>query len=65
MHAHVAYARTGGVSGTPTFFINGVAIDADPQWSVSDWQSLIDPLLAPSTAAVEEEASVVCNFHVD
>lgn len=35
-----------GVSGTPTFLINGVATSADASWSLSDWQSVIDPILA-------------------
>ena len=35
-----------GVVGTPTFFINGVFVDATSSWSLKDWQSVIDPILA-------------------
>jgi len=35
----------GQVTGTPTFLINGVFIDASPAWTLSDWQQVIDPLL--------------------
>jgi len=42
---------TRGVSGTPTFFVNGVVVQASPSWSVADWKSVIDPLLKPATAA--------------
>lgn len=34
-----------GVAGTPTFFINGVFVDASPSWSVNDWESVINPIL--------------------
>ncbi|CAF3323111.1 unnamed protein product [Rotaria socialis] len=39
------YACSRGVLGTPTFFINGVFISADPTWSLNDWKSVIDPIL--------------------
>lgn len=35
-----------GAVGTPTFLINGVAVSADASWSVDDWKSVVDPLLA-------------------
>ena len=35
-----------GVAGTPTFFVNGVFINASPSWSLADWKSVIDPILA-------------------
>ncbi len=35
-----------GATGTPTFLINGVAVSADASWSLADWKSVIDPLLA-------------------
>jgi len=38
-----------GVSGTPTFFVNGILVMADPSWSLSDWRQVLDPLLAPSS----------------
>jgi protein-disulfide isomerase len=34
-----------GVSGTPTFFVNGVRSAADETWTVAQWQALINPLL--------------------
>ena len=43
------YGCSRGVSGTPTFMINGVVVDADPAWALSDWVKVIDPLLAPAT----------------
>ena len=43
------------VVGTPTFLINGVSTSADASWSLKDWQSVIDPILA----ANEESASPV------
>ena len=29
------------VSGTPSFFLNGVSIDADPAWTSADWQQVL------------------------
>jgi hypothetical protein len=29
------------VSGTPSFFLNGVSIDADPAWTLADWQQVL------------------------
>ena len=34
------------MAGTPTFFINGVTIDASPSWTLADWKSIIDPILS-------------------
>ena len=34
------------MAGTPTFLINGVSISASPTWSLADWKSVIDPILA-------------------
>jgi hypothetical protein len=28
------------VSGTPSFFLNGISIDADPSWKLADWQQV-------------------------
>ncbi|XP_041378443.1 uncharacterized protein LOC121390643 [Gigantopelta aegis] len=39
------YGCTRGVSGTPTFMLNDVVVDADPSWTLKQWQKLIDPLL--------------------
>jgi hypothetical protein len=32
------FVRT--VSGTPSFFLNGISIDADPSWKLADWQQV-------------------------
>ena len=40
------YGCSRGVSGTPFFFINGVLAPAGADWTLSQWQALIDPLLA-------------------
>jgi protein-disulfide isomerase len=46
------FACSKGVLGTPTFFVNGVNIPAaDPTWTLSDWQILLDPLLQPQPPA--------------
>jgi len=42
------YGCSRGVSGTPTFLINGVGTSADASWSLDDWKSVIDPILAMS-----------------
>lgn len=48
MDARVAwkYACSRAITGTPSFLINGVFINADSSWTVADWQSVINPLLA-------------------
>jgi len=34
------------VWAAPTFFVNGVVIaDADPSWTLEDWQAVLNPLL--------------------
>ena len=33
------------MTGTPTFLLNGVYIGADSSWALSDWQSVIDPIV--------------------
>jgi len=35
----------GQVTGTPTFLINGVFINADPSWTLAEWKQVIDPIL--------------------
>ncbi|CAF1460582.1 unnamed protein product [Rotaria sordida] len=40
------YACSRGVAGTPTFLINGVTTSANSAWSLDDWKSVIDPILA-------------------
>jgi len=39
------YIVSRGISGTPNFLVNGVAVDADPDWGLSEWKKLIQPLL--------------------
>lgn len=39
------YGCSRTVSGTPTFLVNGVSVQADPSWSLSQWQQLLNPLL--------------------
>lgn len=40
------YTCSRGAVGTPTFLINGVVVSADASWSLADWKSVIDPILA-------------------
>ncbi|CAF0807474.1 unnamed protein product [Adineta ricciae] len=49
------YACSRGVVGTPTFLINGVATGADASWSLNDWKSVIDPILASN----EKDSSAI------
>jgi protein-disulfide isomerase len=42
------YACSRTVSGTPTFLLNGVQVAANPSWSQSEWQQLLDPLFQTS-----------------
>jgi hypothetical protein len=35
----------GQVTGTPTFLVNGVFVNASPSWTLDDWKQIIDPLL--------------------
>eukprot|EP00164_Ancoracysta_twista_P003389 GFYU01004525.1.p1 GENE.GFYU01004525.1~~GFYU01004525.1.p1 ORF type:complete len:280 (-),score=103.13 GFYU01004525.1:179-1018(-) len=46
------YGCTRGVAGTPIFFINGVTVEATPTWTLKDYQTVIDPLLAASGISV-------------
>lgn len=39
------YACSRGVTGTPIFFINGVPVSAQSDWSVQQWIELLDPLI--------------------
>jgi len=47
----------GQVTGTPTFLINGVFIDASPQWTLADWQQMIDPLLLANGININQQTS--------
>jgi hypothetical protein len=35
------HPRLRSVSGTPSFFVNGISVDADPSWTLADWQQVI------------------------
>jgi len=43
------YSCTRAVAGTPTFFINGVFVNALPSWTVDQWSQVIDSILSSST----------------
>lgn len=43
------YACSKGVTGTPIFFVNGVAVDADASWTVAQWLKLLDAIIYPSS----------------
>ena len=45
------YGASRGVTGTPTFLLNGVTVaDATPSWTLDDWTKVIDPLLLKAPA---------------
>lgn len=51
------YACSRGVLGTPTFFVNGVQVNGQPSWALSDWRMIMDPLLQPQpTKQVKQQA---------
>ena len=50
------YGCSRAITGTPTFLLNGVYIDADASWALSDWQSVIDPLLKHAAARAARSA---------
>ena len=58
------YGASRGVSGTPSFLLNGVNLNADPTWDVTQWKQVIDPVIHPparvSTAVVEAPAPATC-----
>lgn len=43
------YGCSRTISGTPMFLVNGVSVMADASWALSDWQSVIDPILNATT----------------
>ncbi|KAF0694104.1 Aste57867_14990 [Aphanomyces stellatus] len=54
------YACSRGISGTPMFLLNDVAIDADPAWTTHDWLVFLKPYVDPkqsSLAAVSVSSS--------
>jgi len=54
------YACSRGITGTPSFMINGVAVSADASWSLDDWKSVIDPLLASKRPSFTPSANDDC-----
>ena len=36
------------VTGTPSFFVNGVPVQADASWTLDQWTALLDPLYSAS-----------------
>lgn len=50
------YGTSRGVTGTPTFLVNGVVTSADPSWTLADWQSLLNPILGINTEEVAKPA---------
>jgi len=38
------YIASRGIAGTPTFLVNGVEVEADPDWTLQDWQQVLNPL---------------------
>ena len=42
---HKVQRISGGVTGTPTYFLNDVPIAAEQTWTLTDWKQVIDPLL--------------------
>jgi len=40
------YGCTRGVAGTATFFVNGVIVNGESNWTVADWAKVLDPLLS-------------------
>lgn len=42
------YAAFRGITGTPGFLVNGVAVNADPSWTLAEWRQVLDPLINPT-----------------
>ena len=49
------YSCTRGVAGTPTFFINGVFVNALSSWTVDQWSQVIDAILASSGVRIPKQ----------
>jgi len=49
-YASWQYGAARAVSGTPTFYVNGVVVGASPSWQLSDWQKILDPLFSTKKA---------------
>jgi hypothetical protein len=48
------------VSGTPTFFVNGISVDADPSWALADWQQVPSP---PRASAADRSSCITLIGH--
>eukprot|EP00455_Lapot_gusevi_P048458 TRINITY_DN669_c0_g1_i1.p1 TRINITY_DN669_c0_g1~~TRINITY_DN669_c0_g1_i1.p1 ORF type:complete len:279 (+),score=107.33 TRINITY_DN669_c0_g1_i1:59-838(+) len=53
------YGCSRGVSGTPTFLVNGVQVQADPSWGLTEWRQVIDPLLSQTPTFTSTSSSSV------
>ena len=69
---HLSYHKvqriSGGVTGTPTYFLNDVPIAAEQTWTLTDWKQVIDPLLvgvrslkAVSISLLVPEVTEICS----
>lgn len=38
------------VTGTPSFWVNGLPVAADSTWTLADWQQLLDPLYSNASS---------------
>jgi len=68
------YIASRAIAGTPTFLVNGVVVEADPDWTLQDWQQVLNPLYNAGNDDDEgptDEAASVCEprliptFHVN
>ena len=48
------YACSRSVTGTPSFFVNGLPVAADATWTLAQWQELLDPLFTEAPASPAE-----------
>ena len=54
----------GGIASTPTFLLNDITVEADPSWTLSDWQQVIDPLIN-STQKLGDDPKVNITGFID
>lgn len=45
------YGCSRSVTGTPSLFVNNLPVDADPSWTLQQWEQILDPLFASSKTA--------------
>eukprot|EP00058_Branchiostoma_floridae_P011141 XP_002596629.1 hypothetical protein BRAFLDRAFT_78475 [Branchiostoma floridae] len=48
------YGCIRGVAGTPWYLLNGVPVNASPNWTVAQWKQIIDSLLKQQGVFVKE-----------